>query len=111
MRYFRRSGPTVVISESETRGPRLARGPHDGEPGDIISYDDYYPDEAAWAEQLAVSPGWYEVDSAGSPLAVGTTPVAAARSTRPAQADLQTAEPVESADDVSEETPVSTTEG
>ncbi len=66
MRYFRRSGPTLVLSEPG-RGDRLVRGPTEGEPGTIVAYDDSYPDEAGWAEQMAATPGYYEVDANGLP--------------------------------------------
>lgn len=74
MRYFRRSGPTLVLQESQSRTPRLVEGPRPasdsepGRPGTIVAYDDAYPDEAVWAEQLAHTPGFYECDAAGNPV-------------------------------------------
>lgn len=74
MRYLRRSGPTVVITQANGQA-RLARGPTDpetdGKGGDILSLDDFYADEAALAEQLGATPGWYETDAAGTPVPVG----------------------------------------
>lgn len=75
MRYFRRSGPTLVLQESQSRSPRLVEGPRPatdteaGRPGTIVAYDDSYPDEAGWAEQMAHTPGYYECDATGEPLA------------------------------------------
>lgn len=72
MRYFRRSGPTVILQESQQRNPRLVKGPTDTEPGTLVAYDDTWPDEAGWAEQMAGTPGYYECDANGLP--VGSPP-------------------------------------
>lgn len=64
MRYFRRSGPDVIWQETPARA-RLVKGPGDDQ--GRVAYDETYPDEANWANQLATSPGWYEVDRDDKP--------------------------------------------
>lgn len=60
MRAFRRTGPSIVLQETPARARRIA-GPHDGEPGDLVEYDDTNPDEAKWADALAADPYFVEV--------------------------------------------------
>ncbi len=69
MRYFRRVHPPDVIwAESASRPARRILAPHDGEDGTLTVYDDSYPDEAQWADQMAGDAHYVEVDAHDDPL-------------------------------------------
>jgi hypothetical protein len=64
MRYFQRAGSGCVLQETPDR-TRFIKGPDADGPGDIVSYNEAYPDEKVWAEQLASDYNWVEVDRNG----------------------------------------------
>jgi hypothetical protein len=64
MRYFRRAGSGCVLQETSDRA-RYVKGPDEDGPGDIVSYNEAYPEEKVWAEQLASDYNWVEVDRNG----------------------------------------------
>ena len=78
MRYFRRSGPDVLVWDPPDlvrmiAGPKPAYTAEDGtevegvESG-RIAYDESDPRQAQWADQLTGAQGWYEVDANGDAL-------------------------------------------
>jgi hypothetical protein len=88
MRYFQRAGPSVVVAETPERA-RMVKGPSADGPGERVSYNEAYEDEARWADAMAADPGWFEVDRNGDQL--GLTPLPA---TTPTEAtSTEAAEP------------------
>lgn len=69
MRYFRRGEGDCVVRDGNGM-ERFVKGPDPeaGQPGGRIAYDDTDPQQAKYADAMAVHSGWHEETKDGTPI-------------------------------------------